>query len=343
MSSRSHEPERASPGDTELAAVYVGTSGWNYPRGFGSWNGIVYPKPRPRGFDELAFYARYFNTTELNNTFYRPPDPKVARSWAERTPTRFLFSVKLHQRFTHPEMHTKATGEKQVRQTRADVDEFRKGLEPLADAGKLGALLVQFPSSFKADAKNKAYLTWLLDAFEGHELALELRHRSWSDDVGLLLQLLREHHAAWVQIDEPRFRTSIRQNYLPNVSFYYLRMHGRRADKWWHHEHRDERYDYLYTAKELQPFADIVDAVRCLTKRSYAYFNNHPAGKSVTNALQLKHQLGETIRDEPPAELVARYPELAALQPVSTPERGAEVFSLTSERVPLSAPRARRR
>jgi uncharacterized protein YecE (DUF72 family) len=155
--------------------------------------------------------------------------------------------------------------------------------------------------------------------------------------------LLREHQAAWVQIDEPRFRTSIRQNYLPNVSFYYLRMHGQRADKWWHHEHRDERYDYLYTAKELQPFADIVDAVRRLTKKSYAYFNNHPAGKSVANALQLKHQLGQPI-PRPPARRTSRpLPELATLRALAAPARETELFSLTPAAVPATAPRTRRR
>ncbi|MFN2445515.1 MAG: DUF72 domain-containing protein [Vicinamibacterales bacterium] len=321
-----------------LGAVYVGTSGWSYPTGPGTWNGIVYPKPRPKGFDELEHYARFFDTTEINNTFYRPPDPKIAETWVRRTPPHFVFSVKLHQRFTHPAMHKKATGDREVRRSQADVDEFRRGLDPLATAGKLGALLVQFPASFTASAENQDYLTWLFAAFKGYELALELRHRTWSDDAESLLQLLREHHAAWVQIDEPRFRTSIRQDYLPNVSFYYLRLHGRRADKWWHHGHRDERYDYLYTAEELRSFAEILSAIRRLTKKSYAYMNNHPAGQSAANALQLKHGMKQGVPDNLPLALLARYPELAAILPAAAPAADKEPFRLTPEHVAVKAP-----
>src|SRR4029434_8971389 len=77
--------------------IRIGTSGWSYPSGKGTWNGVFYPKPRKKGFDELAFYAEHFDTVEVNSTFYGQPREEVTRGWAERTPRGFEFSVKLYQ------------------------------------------------------------------------------------------------------------------------------------------------------------------------------------------------------------------------------------------------------
>ena len=129
--------------------------------------------------------------------------------------------------------------------TQSDIDEFRAGIEPLAQAGRLGALLAQFPPSFKDSPASRDYLAQLLRAFSGYPVAVELRHKSWSDAIGDTLSMLNAFGAAWVQIDEPKFR-SIRQNYLPNVSsFYYMRLHGRNAAAWWRHEKSEDRYNYF--------------------------------------------------------------------------------------------------
>ena len=90
-----------------MGELRIGTSGWSYPSGAGTWNGIFYPpsKGRPKGFDELAFYASHFDTVEVNSTFYGQPRANVSRSWAERTPAGFEFSVTLYQKFTHPKMY----------------------------------------------------------------------------------------------------------------------------------------------------------------------------------------------------------------------------------------------
>ena len=141
--------------------------------------------------------------------------------------------------------------------------------------------------------------------------AVELRHRSWSDSIGETLSLLNEADAALVQIDEPKFRFSIRQNYLPNVtSFYYMRLHGRNAAQWWRHEKSEDRYNYLYSADELREFSETAGAARELVKKTYLYTNNHFAAKSVVNAVMLKAQLGEPIEGEYPPELVERYRRL---------------------------------
>ncbi len=291
---------------------------------------MFYPLPRrrPKGFDELSYYAEHFDTVEVNSTFYGQPRVDVCRGWARRTPPGFEFSVKLYQKFTHPGMFKErlerslpagaldSTREQVLdglaRPNQADLDEFRRGIEPLASSGKLGALLAQFPPSFKDAPASREYLAGLLRAFSGHPVAVELRHRSWSDRMSETLSLLNELGAAWVQIDEPKFRLSIRQNFLPNVQgFYYMRLHGRNAEQWWRHEKSEDRYDYLYSEGELKEFSETADAARRLVKKLYLYTNNHFSAKSVANATMIKKQLGEPIEGEYTEEFVARYPALA--------------------------------
>src|SRR5262245_10331365 len=312
---------------TASSNIRIGTAGWNYPSGKGTWNGVFYPKPRPKGFDELAFYAEHFDTVEVNSTFYGQPRAEVTRGWADRTPRGFEFSVKLYQKFTHPMMFeerlrrsvpdTSIDQSQQLvqmlaRPNESDLDEFRRGIDPIASSGKLGALLAQFPASFKDSPASRDYLEGLLRAFGGYLVAVELRHKSWSDNIGDTLHMLNAFGAAWVQIDEPKFRFSIRQNYLPNVQgFYYMRLHGRNADKWWRHEKSEERYDYLYSGAELKEFSETAEAARRLVKKLYLYTNNHFSAKSVANAVMIREQLGEPIDGEDPPEFIERFPDLA--------------------------------
>jgi uncharacterized protein YecE (DUF72 family) len=304
--------------------IKVGTSGWSYPSGKGTWNGVFYP-PRPRGrgrgkFDELAFYAEHFDTVEINSSFYGVPAPATAKGWAERTPNGFEFSLKLYQKFTHPDMFHQASGDDPHNLGIKDVDEFKRAIDPLASAGKLGALLAQFPAGFKNEPDARGYLEWLLEAFSGYRVAVELRHRSWSDDPGATLDLLESFDAAWTQIDEPKFKTSIRQNFRPNVrSFFYLRLHGRNAAQWWKHDKSEDRYNYLYTPQELEPFAEAAaDAARAV-KKAYMYANNHFSAKSVANAAILKHQLGQPLPGDYPEEFVERYPDVKGIVKILPP------------------------
>jgi uncharacterized protein YecE (DUF72 family) len=305
----------------------IGTSGWNYPSGRGTWNGVFYPPSRGRakGFDELSFYAEHFNTVEVNSTFYGQPRPEVTRAWAERTPQGFEFSVKLYQKFTHPKMFKQAYvkgaagGDAEAealldvlaKPNQSDLDEFRRGVDPLASSGKMGALLAQFPPSFKSDGPSRDYLAWLLHAFAGYSVAVELRHATWSDSLGDTLALLNASGAALVQIDEPKFRLSIRQNQLPNIrGFYYMRLHGRNAAQWWTHDKAEDRYNYLYSAPEVGEFVETLDAARAIVRKAYLYTNNHFSAKSVANAAMIKKQLGEPLDGEYSAEFLSRYPEV---------------------------------
>jgi uncharacterized protein YecE (DUF72 family) len=317
-----------------MGEVRIGTSGWSYPSGKGKWNGLFYPATRSKRagtdqFDELRFYAEHFDTVEVNTTFYGQPRAEVTRGWAARTPPGFDFSLKLYQKFTHPKMFKEAALKAApgsegplldllAKVTQADIDDFRGGVDPLASAGKLGALLAQFPPSFKDSPQARDYLAQLLRAFAEYPVAVELRHRSWSDAIGDTLSLLNAFGAAWVQIDEPKFRFSIRQNYLPNVTgFYYMRLHGRNAAQWWRHDKSEDRYNYLYTGDELREFSETAGAAKELVKKSYLYTNNHFSSKSVVNAVMLKAQLGQPIEGEYPEALVEQFPEIAPLIPVS--------------------------
>ena len=309
--------------ESELGLIKVGTSGWSYPEGPGTWNGLFYP-PRGRGgfkaTDELRYYAGHFDTVEVNSTFYRPPAPATARRWAAQTPPGFEFSVKLFQKFTHPGMvgrgvpaRARPAGEERPLPdpTPQDLDEFREGIAPLAEAGRLGALLVQFPAGFRLDPRSKDYLVRVLEWFGDYPLAVELRHRSWSDEGDVTAEILAAAGAALVQIDEPKFRFSIRQDRAPNVAArYYVRLHGRNAAQWWAHESPDDRYNYLYSRQELQPVAETITRVARSVGKTYLYLNNHYSAKAVVNATQLKQMLDVPIEGEFPEELVEAYPEL---------------------------------
>jgi uncharacterized protein YecE (DUF72 family) len=297
-----------------MVSISVGTSGWHYPTGRGTWNGIFYPARRPRGFDELAWYAEHFDTVEVNSTFYRMPEPDMSRAWLRRTPASFQFSVKLFQKFTHPDMYLAQDGVTDWNLSRADVDLFRLGVDPMAEAGRLAAVLVQFPPSFHAEPATREYLDWLLGTMRGYALAVELRHRSWSDAQADTAACLQAHSATWVLIDEPKFKDSIRQDFeAPNQDLMYVRLHGRNAAAWWDHAESEDRYDYLYSPEELQPVAKTARTASASGRRVLLYMNNHFSAKAAANAAVLKHQLDQPVPGEYPREMVDRYPALAGI------------------------------
>jgi uncharacterized protein YecE (DUF72 family) len=310
-------------------SLHVGTSGWHYPGGRGTWNGVFYPARRPPGFDELTYYAEHFDTVEVNSTFYRQPDPSHAAAWVRRTPAPFTFAVKLYQKFTHPEMYVEKHGAAEWDVTRGDLDVFSRGIDPLASAGRLLAVLLQFPPSFHAGDDTRAYVEWLLAALHDYPLAVELRHKSWSDDAGGTRALLDAQRAAWVFIDEPKFGSSIRQDLhrpttrlvetlLPpeprtSAPLCYMRLHGRNAAQWWDHTHAEDRYDYLYSPTELAPFAEAAREASANGRKVVLYLNNHFSAKAIANAAVLRHQLGEPVLGDYPRAMVDRYPDLAGI------------------------------
>ncbi|MGB2813609.1 MAG: DUF72 domain-containing protein [Dehalococcoidales bacterium] len=280
----------------DIGAIYIGTSGWSYPKGRGTWTGYFYPAGK---INELEYYSQFFNTVEINSSFYRPPNPGYVDNWVRRTPGGFLFAVKLWQKFTHPRMYEAATSEVAVI-SQNDVDLFRQSLEPLYKSGKLGALLAQFPPSFKNDRHGQQILSAVLRTFGQYRLAVELRHRSWSDDPRTA-ELLREHNAAWVQIDEPKFQSSIAAEVPLTADMAYFRFHGRNRETWWTGD-SETRYKYLYSPEEIRELADRTRPAFEQAKLAFAFFNNHWRGYAPRNAVALKNELKLPVQELPVAE-----------------------------------------
>jgi uncharacterized protein YecE (DUF72 family) len=268
--------------------VRVGPAGWSYD----DWAGKVYPDPAPPGFDALVFLSGLFDAIEINSTFYRPPPPRMSESWAKRTPPGFLFTVKAWERFTH-DREPFGEGEARV---------FQEGIAPLLAAGKLGAILLQFPWFFRDGPEARDRILRAADALRGWApLVIELRHRSWLE----ALDFLRGQGLSFCNIDQPRSSTAITGTHLVTGPLGYVRLHGRNAKAWFSKEAgRDQKYDYLYSPEELSGW---VDAVRSMdSDQLFVVTNNHFQGKAVVNAIQLARALGKDV--EAPEPLRSAYP-----------------------------------
>lgn len=272
--------------------IYIGTSGWSYPTGEGAWRGHFYPPGEKR---ELAYYSQFFNTVEINSSFYRPPRPEYAANWARQVPEGFLFTAKLWQKFTHPAMHAAAIGG-DATVSAADVDRFRRSLEPLASRGKLGALLAQFPPGFRNDPYGQDILAAVIKTFGQYRLAVELRHRSWSDDPATAARMA-DAGVTWVHIDEPKFPASVAADLPQTAAMAYFRFHGRNAKDWWWGD-RETRYRYHYTPEEIAELAGKVKAAAGAAL-TFAQFNNHWQGYAPRNAVDLKRALQLPLRELP--------------------------------------------
>lgn len=284
--------------------IHIGTSGWSYPTGEGRWDGVFYPPGK--NVDHLEFYAQYFDTVEINSSFYRPIFPNVATNWGKKTPADFRFTAKLYQKFTHPKMYKEATGE-EADLAAEDYDRFEAGLEPLAAAGKLGCLLAQFPPSFKRDEESLTHLEDLIRRFSRYSLAVELRHSSWTERPETFA-LLESNGVAWCMIDEPKFRSSVGEVPLTS-NLAYFRFHGRNAKEWWTGD-RETRYNYLYSPQETDALADEAREVVDRVEESYLFYNNHFGAKAVVNALQMRLKFGQQLAVPPPKTLLKEYPTL---------------------------------
>jgi uncharacterized protein YecE (DUF72 family) len=279
--------------------IYCGVAGWSYP----DWEGVVYPRPRKKSFDPLLFLSGIVDVIEVNSTFYHPGPRKNALSWAGRLSetSGFKLTVKLWRRFSH---QREPFG-------KAEVSQARTVPEVLAEAGLLGALLVQFPWSFKNSEENRKWLIRVAKSFNDFPLAVELRHESW--DRPEFYQMLKEAGTAFVNIDQPVIGASIKPSSTVTADFGYVRLHGRNYESWFREDAgRDDRYDYLYTVDELRPWAERIEEAADQRREVYAVFNNHYKGQALANALQLKSMLGRPARA--PEPLARAYPELDVLE-----------------------------
>lgn len=280
-----------------MTRFFIGTAGWSYE----DWSGIVYPEGKARSFHPLLFLARYINLVEINSTFYRPPVIRISFSWVKKVENYpdFLFSIKLHQIFTHQRKDF----------SQKEVDDFKTGIDPLRAADRLAAILIQFPWSFVNTILNRDYLIKLFKLFSDYPLALEVRHSSW--DNPQFYQILEEYKVCFCNIDQPIFRNSIKPSTITtNPQFSYVRLHGRNYQNWFKEDAgRDERYNYLYNKEELE---DWVKRIKDLAKKGekvYVITNNHYRGQALANALQIKNMItGKKIAI--PSLLLEHYPVL---------------------------------
>ena len=294
--------------------IRIGTSGFSYPGAPpAGWYGAFYPERKTKGFDELKYFSQIFNTCEINQTFYRPPSAKITTAWAAKTPDDFSFAVKLWQKFTHPKkISRKKSDEEWDAPTQKDFEEFRAGILPLADAGKLGALLLQHPAGFHYSAENLEDLEKTLRWFYDYPKVIELRHKSWSENCSNTSRLLEEYRASEVLIDEPKFKTSIRQEAEAIGDVVYFRAHGRNAKKWWHAKESWERYDYLYSREEVQEHARRIEtaARKPGVKAVFGLYNNHARANAAANAVMLSQELGVKLNGMPGEAMVSKFPEM---------------------------------
>jgi len=276
-------------------AALIGCSGWSYD----DWVGRFYPTELAKKKGEwLSYYSRYFLTTEINSTFYRVPNEFMVRSWIERGRQKqgFEFSVKLPQMVTH-ESILKDDAEKAA----AQASSFEAiCVKPLADAGLLGAVLIQLTPYFKLEGRESlAKLRALFEILntDSYDYAVEFRHRSWLNERGNelaadVLETLQEFGVANAIVDGPGFPMTRSLT----AKHAYVRFHGRNYDIWFKDEAEDDyrinRYDYLYSREELEPWVPRLTEMITNSERTRIYFNNHGNAKAVKNAFQMMDLLG---------------------------------------------------
>jgi uncharacterized protein YecE (DUF72 family) len=307
--------------------IRIGTAGWSYK----DWDGIFFPAGmQRRKRHPLALVARCFDTIEINTSFYGHIKPELAKLWArivsDANPS-FLFTAKLHRSFTHsPLSAMEPTSAASIRPNDEDERLARQGLEALAATGKFGALLIQFPVSFKNTGLNREYLETLLRQFIEYPRAVEVRHSTWNNPE--TIAYFSDRNVSFVNIDQPQIGRSLEPTTHVTSAIGYVRLHGRNYEQWFEAEKCADRYDYLYKSSELVAWKGRIEDIAQKAKITFVVANNHFEAKAGVNALQLKHMLtGRRVLA--PEPLLERYPELKVIaDPVSEGQQGTMISML---------------
>jgi uncharacterized protein YecE (DUF72 family) len=288
----------------------IGTAGWSYPH----WTDVVYPKAPGRGFHPLERLARYFDTVEINSSFYQNLKPEIVKVWIKKVEAnpQFQFTAKLHQRFTHARVLDDA-----------EIAAFKEGLIPLKKAGKLGAVLMQFPWSFRFTGENREFFIKLRRTFHEFPLVAEMRHASWmaEEAVGTFI----DYRVGFCNIDQPDYTSAMPPTAYLTSGVGYVRLHGRNPKNALGSYDREaarlRQHDYLYSEAELAEWAKRIEHVGRFAESMFVIFNNDAQGKSVVNALQLRSMI-TGVRGTAPKELRRRYPvEMEAYGPSSAEQQ----------------------
>lgn len=289
----------------EKRNIYVGTAGWSYK----DWVGPFYERNAGRGYDFLRFYAHYFNTAEVNASYYTYIAPRVAESWINKLEgyEDFRFTVKLHKDFTHLRSYTKQ-----------NVKSVKYILDMLKQAERFGGMLVQFPYSFDCNYANAEYLMKIVNEFGDVPLFVELRHKSWVNDR--VLNYLDKQDAALCSIDQPVIGEAVEFKVRVTGSRVYLRFHGRNKEAWQNsvknfgkpmtYDQQNERYKYLYSTNEVLDFVVEVQKLSRKVKEIYVIMNNHPAGYAAANAFEFLLLLKEKERIDIPQTTLNAFEQI---------------------------------
>ncbi len=250
--------------------IHIGTSGYSYE----DWIGPFYPRGM-RQADMLVYYAEHFGFTEINSTYYKMPNAAAMNNLQKKTPTDFVFTVKLHQSMTHDKNATKQ-----------DYQSFAEAMSVLKQAGKLGCLVAQFPYSFHYNRENIDYLLRLKEKLPDFKLVVEFRNSKWLDPATFRFMGINE--LGYVCVDEPVLAGLPDQRGVATSKTAYIRFHGRNSEKWWDHQEAYERYDYLYSEEELLEWTDKIHRLQENTEHLFISFNNHFKAQAVANAQMLR-------------------------------------------------------
>lgn len=289
--------------------IKIGVAGFSYK----DWAGIVYPASL-KAAQRLEYLARYLDLVEINTSFYGPIKPNSAREWCRAAASAnpaFVFTAKLYRAFTHsPVAIVESTSADTIRFSDKDVTETKAGFDSMAEHGKLGAVLAQFPISFKLTEENRAYVEQLVRRFREYPLVLEVRHASWNQPE--VLRWLAGLHVGLCNIDQPLIGRAIRPGTAATTEVGYIRLHGRNYKQWFAETNVRDRYDYLYSEKELNQWKERAEEIAGKTETTFVVANNHNLGKATVNALELTAMLQATKVDVPPT-LVQHYPQLVKI------------------------------
>jgi len=285
----------------------VGTAGWSYK----DWEGIVYPAQIKKSQHPVEYLARYMDVIEINTSFYGHIKPEWGKLWcrkAKAVNAEFVFTAKLNRAFTHsPIAVVESTSAETIRADPEDERLAKEGLASIAVEDMLGAVLAQFPVSFKNTNANRDYLDGVIEKFKQFPLVVEVRHNSWTNEG--TLRYFAERGVAFCNIDQPLLGKALGPTEHVTAPVAYVRLHGRNYDQWFDSDSRNDRYNYLYTAPELEGWKTRIDAIAGKAQRTFVVTNNHFEGRAAVNALQLKHMLtGEAVAV--PDTLLQRYWEL---------------------------------
>jgi len=257
----------------------------------------------PPDLHPLELLAQTFDAVEINSSFYQPLKPELSKLWirkVERNPA-FRFTAKLHQRFTHERILEDA-----------EIAAFKDGLWPLTRAGKLGALLMQFPWAYRFTAENREFLIRLRRTFHEFPLVAEMRHSSWLAEEALGTFL--DYHVGFCNIDQPEYTSAMPPTAYLTSNVGYVRLHGRNPRNAMGGFQRNgeaatrmRQHDYLYTESELEEWTKRLERISRFADATFVIFNNDAGGKSVVNALQMQSLVHGRVAAAP-KELRRRYP-----------------------------------